>query len=836
MMAQLSERKMARNPSNTPVLVETLAVFALVVMMSAAGITLPSGIRDTSHPPLVSFSKVMPAPRVLPTFASASASERSSSDGLTLASTPSPIITIPVGQYPTSVAYDSGKGEVFVTNSYCFPGGSCGLGSVSIISDANNTVVATVPVGSNPTSVAYDSSKGEVFVANTGAQTDPWNNVSVISDTTNTVVATIQVGESPSGVAYDSGKGEIFVANSNSNNVSVIDDSSDTVVATIFMHTVIPESVAYDSGKGEVFVTYTDGNNVTVISDATNTVVATVPVGAAPFDVAYDSGKGALYVANFGSHNVSVVSDETNTVVATVPSVGTIPNDVAYDSGNGELFVTNGGSAGPDSDSVCVISDETNTVVAVTPVGLRPWGAAYDSGKGEVFIANVDSNNVSVIPTQLSVVATANRTSGPAYLPVTFRASAFAGSWNYTSWNWSFGDGNFSALQNPSHTYATPGSYPVSVVVTDSNRTKATSNTIWIDVSQPTPFTATLLASRSSVDVGEPAWFNTTVGGGTGPFSFIYTNSSPPSSAGCAVSSSFSSSVVRCVPSQSGLNLSFSVRVVDAYGAMSNASSPVLSVDPVLTASVTVSKATLWLGNSVFISGAAGGGLAPYTYNFAGLPPGCVQQGTDTIGCLPTESGNYTIQFSVQDANDWGVSATQPLSIIFDFTVVAPSSDAAGQMFTIQVDSAPGFGALTYDYSNLPSGCISMDTPTLNCTPTATGTYSITVSVHDQAGDHNAHSVVVQVVPAPKGTSGFLGLPGNEGYLLIAVIALAAVVVAIVIYGRGPRTEIGAGHGSSNEVYAEFKIPPPRETDTNEKGESKSPEKSPQADPMGDLI
>ena len=32
-------------------------------------------------------------------------------------------------------------------------------------------------------------------------------------------------------------------------------------------------------------------------------------------------------------------------------------------------------------------------------------------------------------------------------------------------WIWDFGDGNSSSLQNPSHTYATPGTYSVSLTV-----------------------------------------------------------------------------------------------------------------------------------------------------------------------------------------------------------------------------------------------------------------------------------------------------------------------------------------------------------------------------------
>ena len=48
--------------------------------------------------------------------------------------------TIPVGVGPWGIAYDSGKGEIFVANYYD--------DTVSVISDSSNTVIATVPVGS----------------------------------------------------------------------------------------------------------------------------------------------------------------------------------------------------------------------------------------------------------------------------------------------------------------------------------------------------------------------------------------------------------------------------------------------------------------------------------------------------------------------------------------------------------------------------------------------------------------------------------------------------------------------------------------------------------------
>ncbi len=112
---------------------------------------------------------------------------------------PTVVATISVGSSLNGVAYDSGMGEVFVTSL---------VGTVSVISDVTNTVVATIPVGaSGPygVGVAYDSGMGEVLVTNFGV-----NTVSVISDVSNTVVATIPVGLQPLGVAYDSGMGEVL--------------------------------------------------------------------------------------------------------------------------------------------------------------------------------------------------------------------------------------------------------------------------------------------------------------------------------------------------------------------------------------------------------------------------------------------------------------------------------------------------------------------------------------------------------------------------------------------------------------------------------------------------
>jgi thermopsin len=108
------------------------------------------------------------------------------------------IDTVPVGSEPAGATYDSGNGEVYVPNLnsqsvsvICDGSTSCG-GSPSL-----NKVVATVTVGDHPSTVAYDSGNGEVYVTNVVS-----DDVSVIIGETNAVVATVPVGNGPWGIAY----------------------------------------------------------------------------------------------------------------------------------------------------------------------------------------------------------------------------------------------------------------------------------------------------------------------------------------------------------------------------------------------------------------------------------------------------------------------------------------------------------------------------------------------------------------------------------------------------------------------------------------------------------
>lgn len=83
--------------------------------------------------------------------------------------------------------------------------------------------------------------------------------------------------------------------------------------------------------------------------------------------------------------------------------------------------------------------------------------------------------NTTLTPSGLNADFTSNTTSGPSPLVVNFQdTSTTTASGGLTSWAWNFGDGATSTQQNPAHTYGTPGTYTVTLTVTDGVNPAAT--------------------------------------------------------------------------------------------------------------------------------------------------------------------------------------------------------------------------------------------------------------------------------------------------------------------------------------------------------------------------
>ena len=354
--------------------------------------------------------------------------------------------------------------------------------------------------GSWPWGVAVNPTGTKVYVTNCNIDT-----VSVIDTATNTVTDIVTVGTYPYGVAVSSDGKKVYVTNELSNNVSVIDTTTDVVTATVNVG-LGPHGVAVSPDGKKVYVTDYDDSalstgNVSVINTTTNIVTATINVGRWPRGIAVNLAGTKVYVANHFSNTVSVIDTATDTLTATV-NVGTYPYGVAVTPDGKKVYVAN-----TNSNTVSVIDTATNNVVTMVPVGHSPSGVTVTPDGKEVYVANRDSNTVSIIDTATDTLTdTVNVGDSPSafgqfisplsalepLLPVAnFSSDVTTGntplsvqftdlSEKATEWNWSFGDGNTSTEQNPTHTYSAAGIYTVNLTATNANGTDSKLATITV--------------------------------------------------------------------------------------------------------------------------------------------------------------------------------------------------------------------------------------------------------------------------------------------------------------------------------------------------------------------
>jgi len=133
---------------------------------------------------------------------------------------------------------------------------------------------------------------------------------------------------------------------------------------------------------------------------------------------------------------------------------------------------TSGGTTNPAPATYPKAQGEQVTVTAVPDGGyaLDKWQLdGVDSGSTPTFTVIMNANHTlkACFTLGLTVSATASPLSGPSPLNVSFTSTASGGVPPY-SFVWNFGDLGTSTLQNPHHSYAQPGSFTATVVVTDS--------------------------------------------------------------------------------------------------------------------------------------------------------------------------------------------------------------------------------------------------------------------------------------------------------------------------------------------------------------------------------
>jgi galactose oxidase-like protein len=338
---------------------------------------------------------------------------------------------------------------------------------------------------------------------------------------------------------------------------------------------------------------------------------------------------------------------------------------------------------------------------------------------------------------------------------------------------------------NASSVVCTPamtGSTVITVNVTDtfgwSNQ-----STVGVSVAADPTFSSGV-ATPAAFDVGTPVTIWANASGGTGLLAYSY--SGAPT--GCVLTNRPSNT---CTPTASG-NFTVTANVTDAAGFLVHEAIVVVVNPTMIVGPIVATPTAIDVGQNVTILAAPTGGTAPFSYAFAGLPRGCPQSpSSSSVSCAPRVSGVYTLTVAVTDASGITSPSGGSLTVNDDPTIVSfVASDnpvTVNTAFHLTVVAQAGSHVYSYAYSGLPTGCASANTSALACTPTATGSYSVKVTVKDSFGVSAAN--LTNVTVAAVASSTFLGLSGSLGYALIGLIiliVLVVVVAAVLLMRRRP--------------------------------------------------
>lgn len=153
----------------------------------------------------------------------------------------------------------------------------------------------------------------------------------------------------------------------------------------------------------------------------------------------------------------------------------------------------------------------TNMTIGEHHLNLTGWlHAAYmwDDGHASVlFDSDWSAWDVEVIEATPLCSFTADRLTGEAPLVVNFTdTSEVPPEAPIRAWNWGFGDGTTSGLQNPAHTFQREGSYTVTLTVTNDYGSDSASTTITVFAAPVNPYIVPPPESwfPASVKVDEP--------------------------------------------------------------------------------------------------------------------------------------------------------------------------------------------------------------------------------------------------------------------------------------------------------------------------------------------
>ncbi|WP_316746765.1 putative Ig domain-containing protein [Pedobacter gandavensis] len=424
-----------------------------------------------------------------------------------------------------------------------------------------------------------------------------------------------------------------------------------------------------------------------------------------------------------------ICSGATANLVAT-PAAGIILNWYANPSGGATLATGN----------------------TYSPTGLTATTIYYvEVSRGGC--ANTDRVPVTVNVNPAIVFAASTLNNATASSPYSKQITAATGGTPAFTYTLAPGLGNLPAGLSLSTTGLISGTptanattdYNFSVIATDSKGCIATTAFNLKLTSALTLPAATL--PNGTVTVLYPNQLLPVATGGTGPYTYVATNTPP------GLTFNNATPGISGTPTKAG-TYPILVTVTDANGNTITQNYTIVVKDLLVLPPATLANGTVGINYPTQRIPEAIGGTGPYTYAATGLAPGLsFNTSTREVTGIPTTAGPYTVVVTVTDAD--GKTATNNYPITVGPALVLPPATLAdgnvGIPYTPQTIPAAtgGTGPYTYAATNLPLD-LTFDplTRIISGTPAQSGLYSVSVTVTDAAGTTASNTYALRVIGA----------------------------------------------------------------------------------------
>lgn len=305
-----------------------------------------------------------------------------------------------------------------------------------------------------------------------------------------------------------------------------------------------------------------------------------------------------------------------------------------------------------------------------------------------------------------------------------------------TQWNWNFGDAGTSTQQNPSHTYAAPGTYTVTLNVTSAAGCATVTNTATHTI-VVNPLPTISFTNSSPVCAADNILFTSTSVPNAGVFNqYNWTVNTAPTGG--------NTPTLNYIPAAAGTYTVQLSATTDKGCTNTNSSAITVNAKPVVNFSLPV--VCLPGGAAQFNdqSTVTGGTITGWSWNFGDAGTAATQNPSHTY----STAGPFTVSLTATSNNGCANTGTQTLSTVYaepQAAFTAPLEVCLGAAVNLTDNStAAGSSVTQWNWNFGDAGTSTQQNP--SHTYATAGTYTITLNITSAAGCQTVNNTATRTV------------------------------------------------------------------------------------------